>query len=85
MFEYTVKEYISSATTIKARIVSIEALIDAMILTMADVVVNSGTMSYRLDDGQMNVNTDYRSVEDVQKGIVGLERMKQMYKNQYNV
>lgn len=80
----TIREYVESATSVKARIAAIDVLIDAMILNMADAVDNSGTASFRLDDGQMNINTEFRTVEDVQKGVKSLESMKQMYINRIN-
>jgi len=84
MQECTLKEYIQNSGDLLSRINAIDALIDAMILNMADVVDTTGTISYRMDDGQMNVNTEYRSVSDVSKGINSLEKMKQMYINRYN-
>jgi hypothetical protein len=75
MVEYTVKEYIQSKDCLDARILAVENLIDAMLLTSIESVDNSGTMSYTLDDGQMKVTTQYRSMKEVTDGLVGLERI----------
>lgn len=89
--ECSAKEYIASKTTIEARILAIEALIDKMLLDTIDQegnapswVDNAGTASYSMDDGQMKVMTQYRSPEGVLKGIQWLEKIKQIYINQYN-
>ena len=82
--EYTIREYLQSQTCIDARIVAIENLIDAMLLSTVDSVGDSGTMSYSLDDGQMKVTTVYRSVAEVSEGIKTLETMLQRYINRKN-
>ena len=82
--ECTVKEYIQSKTTLLAKINGIEALIDSMILNTAEAIDNSGVASYSMDSGQMKVTTNYRSVEEVNKGIKALEQTLQMYVNRYN-
>lgn len=82
--ECTVKEYIQSKTTLLEKINAIEALIDSMILNTAEAIDNSGVASYSMDSGQMKVTTNYRSVEDVNRGIKALEQTLQMYINRYN-
>lgn len=82
--ECTVKEYIQSKTTLLEKINAIEALIDSMILNTAEAIDNSGVTSYSMDSGQMKVTTNYRSVEEVNRGIKALEQTLQMYINRYN-
>lgn len=82
--ECTIKEYIQSKTTLLAKIQAIEALIDSMILNTAEAIGNSGEASYSMDTGQMKVTTEYRSVEDINKGIKALETTLQMYINRYD-
>lgn len=84
MAEYTIKSYVESCTTVRAKITAIDVLIDAMMLKMVDIIDTSEAVSYRLDDGQMNINTEFRSVEDAQKGVLSLEKLKQMYINRLN-
>lgn len=81
---YTIKEYIESKADLYDKICAIEALINSMIASMADAIDVSGTASYSMDDGQMKVTTQYRSVTDINMGILQLEKMKQMYVNRYN-
>lgn len=82
--ECTVKEYIQSKTTLLDKINAIESLIDSMILNTAEAIDNSGVASYSMDSGQMKVTTNYRSVEEVNRGIKALEQTLQMYINRYN-
>jgi hypothetical protein len=90
--ECTPKEYIRSKQTLDGRIVAIELLIDKMLLDTVDIaagtspdwVENAGTASYMMDDGQMKVSTQYRSLAEVAKGIAELEKILQMFMNQRN-
>lgn len=84
MFEYTVREYIESRTCLASKIDAIEALIDSMLLNAIDAIDTSGTASYSLDDGQMKISTQYRSIDEITVGIKGLEKIKQMYINRLN-
>ena len=80
----TVKEYIQSKQSTLAKIKAIESLIDSMIINTAEAIDASGTASYVLDTGQTKVTTFYRSVEEVNKGILALEKTLQIYINRYN-
>lgn len=84
--ECTPRQYIESKTTLLERIEAIDALIDAMIASLADYAAGNNTAieEYQMDDGQMKIRTRYRSPKDVDSGVFALERMKQMYLNRYN-
>ena len=84
MAECTTKEYIQSKTSLNAKIIAIEELIDAMLLSTVESIENSGTASYSMDDGQMKVMTQYRSVTEVMAGVKALEKILQMYINRRN-
>lgn len=81
---YTIKEFIESKCTLRDRILAIEALIDQMILSLADNISSGNISQYEMDDGQMRVRTSYKSSFDVENGIKNLEKMKQMYLNRLN-
>ena len=76
---YTLKEYISSRESLDAKIIAIESLIDAMLVSSIEAVDNSGTASYSMNDGQMQVSTQFRSSIDVTNGIRKLEQLKNLY------
>lgn len=82
--ECTAKEYIQSKTTLDAKIAAVEALIDEMLLNSIESIGNGGTASYSMDDGQMKVMTQYRSVTEVSAGIKSLEKILQTYINRRN-
>ena len=84
--EYTISQYLESKTTLQARIIAIDALIDSMILRVGEVVngMNVSVEEYQMDDGQMKIRTRYRNVKDVEDGVASLEKMKQMYVNRLN-
>jgi conjugal transfer/entry exclusion protein len=81
---YTISEYIKSQSSQQARIEAIEILIDSMYEKMIDAIDDSGTASYTLDDGQMKISTEYRSLDQIVKGIHALETQLQMYINRHN-
>lgn len=82
----SISAYLASKKVGLERIKAIELLIDAMILSLADYTSGSGSTisEYQLDDGQVKIKTGYRSLSEVSAGVTSLERMKQMYINQYN-
>lgn len=83
---YTIPDYLESKTTAADRIVAIENLIDAMILTISEAIEGSAASvsEYNLDDGQVKIKTVYRSIPDIEEGIRSLERIKQLYVNRLN-
>jgi hypothetical protein len=81
---FTVKAYIESKTSLMDRVLAIESLIDAMLLNMIDFVSNSGTKEYTMDDGQIKVSTEYRSIDEVAEAVKGLEKIKNIYINRHN-
>lgn len=81
---YSLSEYIRSRSTQLEKIKAIESLIDLMLDKMVDAIDDSGVAEYQLDDGQMKIRTQYRSVDEIMKGIQALEVQLNIYKNRYN-
>jgi hypothetical protein len=84
MIVYTIKEYVQSKSSLDDKIKAIEQLIENMLLNSVEAIDNSGVASFIMDDGQMRINTEYRSVDEITKGIRSLERVLQMYINRRN-
>lgn len=82
--ECTIKEYIQSKASLDLKITAIASLIDNMLLSAIDAIDTSGTASYSMDDGQMKVTTEYRSIEQITKGVKALESLQQLYINRRN-
>ena len=55
-------------------------------MKLLDFVDGAGaiTEEYRMDDGQMEVRTSYKSHSDIEIGIKSLEKLRQRYINRYN-
>lgn len=84
MTTYTIYEYIQSKSDLEGKITAIDTLINNMLAKMLEVVSNEGTATYSLDDGQSKISTTYRSVEEVEKGIFALEKLKNLYVRRYS-
>lgn len=84
MVVYTIQEYIQSCESLDSKIKSIEALITAMMDQAFDAIGNTGTASYSMDDGQMKVTTNYRTMSEITQGIKDLEKLLQLYINRRN-
>lgn len=82
--ECNVKQYIQDKHTTYEKIQAIESLIDSMLINSIDAIGDSGFASYSMDDGQMKVTTEFRSLDQISKGILSLEKLLQMYVNRYN-
>lgn len=80
----TIRQYIECPTTLLGKIKAIQALIDAMELSLLDTIGSANYSEYQMDDGQMKVKTTYRSPKDVTAGLIELEKIKQRYVNRYN-
>ena len=78
------KVYVASATTNAARLVKIDALIDALLLSSINSMTNADVQGYMLNDGQTVIKTEYRDPAQIANTIKSLENMKQYYLNQLN-
>lgn len=78
----SISEYIGATANIEARLMRVEAAIDALTLKLLDTTGNADIKEYQLDDGQTKIRTVYANVADVERGLIALERMKQTYINQ---
>ncbi len=76
--------FIQSATTLKAKIVRIDAIIVALEDTMLKAAGTGNLEEYSLDDGQVRIKMTYRNTEEVIKSISDLEKIRQMYVNRLN-
>jgi len=82
----TISIYLESKTTLLEKINAIDLLINKMIAKIGETL-DSETLivdEYWMNDGQMNVKTSYKSLEDIEMSVFRLERMKRLYVNRYN-
>lgn len=80
----TEKFYIESATSLLERIARIDAIILALEGQLLTATSNSDIISYNLDDGQVKIQTQYRSIAEINRGIEGLDALRQRLINQLN-
>jgi hypothetical protein len=76
--------YIASCKTVRAKIVAIDAIIDALMLTAAKSASNDNITQYSLNDGQTIINTMYRGTKAIFESIKSFETLKQMYTERLN-
>lgn len=82
---FTETVYIESSSSLSERLTRIDAIIAALenrILTNA--VNTSDKEFYRLDDGQVKIETQYRSLESMAKAIEGYEVIRERILNKLN-
>ena len=82
----TISIYLENKTTLLEKITAIDLLIDKMIVKIGETIDSDSLAidEYWLHDGQMNVKTSYKSLEDIEMSVFRLERMKRLYVNRYN-
>lgn len=77
--------YIESVTSLVQRVERINDIINALELRMLNYGIEGfDKAGYSLNDGQINISTQYRSVEDMTKGLAALDVLKQRYLNRIN-
>lgn len=76
--------YVDTATTNRAKIVKIDAIISALEDAALKSAGKANLTEYSLDDGQIKIRTMYRSTAEIMKAINDFEKIKQMYINRIN-
>ena len=85
MVEYSsASEYIDTATSIRAKITAIDAIISALLTVAANAAATDNITEYMLDDGQTKINTVYKGTSGVYASIKNFENLKQYYINKLN-
>lgn len=76
--------YIDGATSIKDKIVRIDSIINALLITAAESASTDNIEEYQLDDGQTKIKTIYRGTDAIFKSIKSFETLREMYRNKLN-
>jgi hypothetical protein len=76
--------YIDSACSLKDKIKRMDQVIAALETTALRAASGSDISEYSLNDGQVQIRTVYRSVDDIMASIAAFERMRTYYKNKLN-
>lgn len=81
---YTLSEYIRSRKTLRGKIEATEQMISQLEDKMLESIDDIANSDYLLDDGQVRVQSRYRSTGEIEQSLQALEKMLQRYINQYN-
>lgn len=76
--------YIASATTLREKIVKINAIIDALESTALKAASTDNITEYSLDDGQTKIKTAYRGAAAIEASILAFTRIRNRYINELN-
>lgn len=76
--------FIESKKNARAKIVAIDAVIDALITTVLKAAATGNVTEYDLDTGQTKIKTMYRSPKEVSDAITALQTVREYYVNQIN-
>lgn len=76
--------YIESATDLRDRITRIETVITALEAQLLIAAGNGDLSSYSLDDGQVKIQSQYRSPSAIADGLFKLDTLRQRLINQLN-
>lgn len=80
----TVDIFIESKTTARAKIIALDAVIDALITTVLKAAATGNVTEYELDTGQTKIKTNYRNPKEVSDAITALQTVREYYVNQIN-
>ena len=76
--------YIQSATTLLQQCTYIDQIIKGLYDLQIARIGNADVDEYKIDDGQMKIETKYRSAEAIEKAIFAYDRQKQTILNRLN-
>lgn len=74
-------DFLAIKTGAAAKITAIDAIIDALLLTVLKAVEKGNVSEYMLNDGQSIIKTVYRSPIQVTETIEALRMVRQQYMN----
>lgn len=77
-------QYIDSQTSNVAKIAAIDAIISALLTTAATAATKDHIREYWLNDGQTQIKTIYKGVDQILASIHAFEKLKQMYMSRVN-
>jgi hypothetical protein len=82
--EYTVADFLESKCELAEKVHAIDAMItSALSLMAANLAGQGGNISYyELNDGQIHVKTGYRSIVEIEQGIMALRRLRNAYRSE---
>jgi hypothetical protein len=76
--------FLDTCKSLEEKIIAIDLIIDALLLTAAKAAAGDNISEYSLNDGQTIIKTVYKSSASIQQSIKDFESLKVMYQNRLN-
>jgi hypothetical protein len=80
----TIPQYVECKSAIIGKVATYDILIASMEKTLLEATVSGYLNQYEMNDGQMVVRAQYRSIDQLVNGMQGLRKIRQDYINQYD-
>ncbi len=77
-------KYMESCSTLRARIIAIDAVIEALLLTAAKAAATDNITEYWLNDGQTMIKTMYKGTDGIYASIKNFETLRNYYQIKLN-
>lgn len=84
MFYEDPNVYIEDASELKLKIERIDIILNGLYDALQNSLTKTHLLEYQIDDGQSRIRTAYRSVADMEKGILGFEKLKVVFISRLN-
>lgn len=80
----SITQYFECKSKLIGKIQTYDLLIEGLETAMMTSIESGHIVQYEMDDGQMKVRTQFRSVKDITAAMDGFIRLRQDYINRYN-
>lgn len=80
----SITQYFECKSKLIGKIQTYDLLIEGLETAMMTSIESGHIVQYEMDDGQMKVRTQFRSVKDITIAMDGFIRLRQDYINRYN-
>ena len=80
----TVSHYFECKSKLIGKVATYDILIDALEVSILKASESSEYLQTELDDGQMKLRVQYRSLKDMNAAMDGLIKLRQYYINKHN-
>jgi len=81
---YSITQYVDAKSKLIGKVATYDLLIESMEKAILLGTESGHINQYEMDDGQMKVRANYRSISEMVRAVKGLETLRQMYINRIN-
>lgn len=80
----TIPQYFECKSKLIGKIATYDILIESMEKAILEATISGQFNQYEMDDGQMKVRAQYRSIDQMAAGMKGLMNLRENYVNRFN-